>query len=269
MMAKSRLQSPGTLLASIVLLISCYLYSTGNIQGISRSFMKLLSPPFECENPNYTVRLLSYDPLMIHIENFLTLKERKYLIKLTSARLKRSKVKAMNGTAILSEIRTSKTASIPSIDPIANCVLQRVSEFQGYEPLQNIETMQVTSYQQTEEFRDHFDWHGAAYMRERNITTDRLTTFFGILEADCENCDTQFTYLGTDWQSKDDRWCQIVNCTAEQLRVKPLPGSALFWRNLHLDGKGDSRTRHAGLPLSRGVKVGLNIWTTEDFGDRV
>ena len=35
----------------------------------------------QCEQPMYTTRLLSYDPLIIHIENFITLKERRHLLE--------------------------------------------------------------------------------------------------------------------------------------------------------------------------------------------
>lgn len=33
-----------------------------------------------CENPAYEVRILSFDPLMIHLENFITPWERKTII---------------------------------------------------------------------------------------------------------------------------------------------------------------------------------------------
>jgi prolyl 4-hydroxylase len=44
---------------------------------------------------------------------------------------------------------------------------------------------------------------------------------------------------------------------------RPIPGNAVFWQNLHGDGTGDRRTLHAGLPLTRGMKLGMNIWTRE------
>ncbi|KAI0477205.1 hypothetical protein GGR56DRAFT_673619 [Xylariaceae sp. FL0804] len=44
------------------------------------------------------------------------------------------------------------------------------------------------------------------------------------------------------------------------LAVKPIRGNALFWINLHANGTGDERTRHAGLPPTAGVKTALNIW---------
>jgi hypothetical protein len=40
---------------------------------------------YECEAPQYTVRIVSYDPLMAHLENFITLKEREHLLELAYA----------------------------------------------------------------------------------------------------------------------------------------------------------------------------------------
>ena len=47
----------------------------------------------------------------------------------------------------------------------------------------------------------------------------------------------------------------------DALTFKVVPGSAVFWKNLLPDGRGDARTLHAGLPISSGMKLGLNIWT--------
>jgi len=33
--------------------------------------------------------------------------------------------------------------------------------------------------------------------------------------------------------------------------------------NLKQDDKGDERVLHAGLPVSEGTKVGMNIWITK------
>jgi hypothetical protein len=36
--------------------------------------------PFVCQPPQYTPRVVSYDPLIIHLENFILPEEREYLI---------------------------------------------------------------------------------------------------------------------------------------------------------------------------------------------
>jgi prolyl 4-hydroxylase len=68
---------------------------------------------------------------------------------------------------------------------------------------------------------------------------------------------------------EDERWCEYVNCDAEAedgVVFRPVQGNAVFWRNLKGSGKGwvgDRRTVHAGLPVQRGEKVGMNVWTRE------
>lgn len=85
---------------------------------------------------------------------------------------------------------------------------------------------------------------------------------------------TQFPLLEAP---RSEEWCEFVNCDAgweEGVTFRPIPGNAVFWRNLrHVGGGaagngkgkmvGDRRTLHAGLPVQRGEKLGMNIWTRE------
>ena len=49
------------------------------------------------------------------------------------------------------------------------------------------------------------------------------------------------------------------------ITFKPVMGNAIFWRNLDGDGKGLTSTLHAGLPVTEGMKTGLNIWTWIEY----
>lgn len=44
---------------------------------------------------------------------------------------------------------------------------------------------------------------------------------------------------------------------------KPIAGNAVYWENFRPDGtgRGWQETWHAGLPVEKGTKVGLNIWS--------
>ena len=137
---------------------------------------------------------------------------------------------------------------------MVSAILDRAAEFQGY-PSKFLE-MQVTSYSPGQRYRPHYDW-----FMEPNRTMNRLSTFFATLQADCENCGTQFPKIQVDWAREDPRWCKFVDCDEEVLTTRNVKGSALFWRNLHEDGQGRDDTLHAGLPAANGSKVGLNIWT--------
>ena len=70
---------------------------------------------------------------------------------------------------------------------------------------------------------------------------------------------------------ENGRWCEFLECEKNGpdgensddfgVTFKPIKGNAVFWENLGPDGRGYEQTFHAGLPVSRGSKVGLNIWS--------
>lgn len=146
---------------------------------------------------------------------------------------------------------------MPWNDTVATCLQHRAAEFQGFLPRHKIEAVQVVQYQKSQEYRAHFDWGvKSAYKSERD------TTFFGILQADCKHCGTQFPEIAIDWSRENPKWCDFVECEdTEMLTFKAIEGSAVFWRNLDEAGRGDRRVLHAGLPVKNGTKIGLNIWT--------
>jgi len=211
-----------------------------------------------CENPQYIVRMLSYSPLITHIENFVTPKEQVHLVELALPQLKSSKViDKETGQMIIKSSRTSSSAFLPNNDSIVSCIKNRAAEFQGFMPVHKIEGLQVVRYKESEEYSAHYDWGVANEFR-----SDRDTTFLAFLEADCEECGTEFPRIAIDWAGEDTRWCEFVDCEKrDSVTFKPVAGSAIFWRNLMSNGTGDPRTLHAGLPLSSGTKIALNIWT--------
>lgn len=137
-------------------------------------------------------------------------------------------------------------------------VIDRAAEFQGFESSRQIENLQATRYTEGQEFRAHRDWRTSL----SNGLADRTSTFFAILDANCSDCGTVFPYLKYNWEDEDDRICQYVECGKESMEIKAVAGNAVFWRNVHPDGTGHNLTVHAGLPVSSGRKIGLNIWTT-------
>lgn len=97
---------------------------------------------------------------------------------------------------------------------------------------------------------------------------------------DIEGGGTEFPRLQVN--VPDERWCRWIECPdrksanadGERLKreerepvtgvtFKAVPGNAVFWENFRPDGtgRGWQETWHAGLPVTRGAKVGLNIWS--------
>lgn len=84
---------------------------------------------------------------------------------------------------------------------------------------------------------------------------------------------TEFPMLRARSGGKGDV-CRFVECDEDEegkesgedqqekgtvFKVKP--GNAVYWENFSPDGRGYDETWHAALPVEKGVKVGLNIWT--------
>lgn len=78
--------APGLLL-SLVLAVSSGIFLSWSFQLDALPLSPVLlwtevKEDFVCAKPNYTTRILMYDPFMMHIENFITPDERAHLIKL-------------------------------------------------------------------------------------------------------------------------------------------------------------------------------------------
>jgi prolyl 4-hydroxylase len=173
--------------------------------------------------------------------------------------LSRSTVLYQNGSQLESQERTSSTAYLPLDDHVVERITRRAEQFQGYLPIKDV---QVTSYQEGQQYVPHYDW-----FTEPDRRTNRLSTFFAILEADCEKCGTQFPRLSFNWAERHPSLCELVDCSQEILTTRNIEGSAIYWRNLDAAGRGRWDTLHAGLPALNGTKIGLNIWTEVDVSN--
>lgn len=83
-MASKTLLSRNVVLTSITVLFCCVLYpiafSRKPFDGRPSKFSESVKAG-ECERPSYIVRMISHDPLMMHLENFITPGERRHLLE--------------------------------------------------------------------------------------------------------------------------------------------------------------------------------------------
>lgn len=155
--------------------------------------------------------------------------------------------------------RSSSSADLPPEDPVALCIAHRAAAFQGHIPLSRLESLQLVRYKPGQEYKFHNDWDDGSSPGEM-----RSSTFFVYVGCeDCEGGSTRFYYPKLEGLSK--KWCDVIDCLDAGRGVKFLPveGYAVFWENLDRNGLGREELLHAGTPLLRGVKYGLNIWTRE------
>ncbi|KIW95269.1 uncharacterized protein Z519_03853 [Cladophialophora bantiana CBS 173.52] len=218
----------------------------------------------ECTHPPYTIHLLSCDPLVVYIANFLTTSEREHLLQTSSSAFIDSQTADQDGTQTLRSTRRSKSATA-SRDAVTRCIEERALRFQGFDtPHSHLEPLQLVRYHANETYDLHTDWFTSAAQTTRSHGGNRLTSFFAYVKAsaDISGGGTTFPLLDAP---KDERWCEYIDCDTpfdEGVKFLPIPGNAVFWMNL-VGGRGDQRVIHSGNVVTTGEKVGLNIWTRE------
>ena len=158
-------------------------------------------------------------------------------------------------------IRSSQTAVLPK-DPVVDCIELRSMEFQGFRPRTHLEDIQVQRYEVNDQFRPHYDWSSS-------MENPRISTIFAYLE--CDNCvggATQFPRIVGKFSA---RWCSFIECGLDPDGVdsggvgfKPITGNAIFWSHLYSNGTGHPQTWHAGMPVKKGSKYGMNIMTRKE-----
>jgi prolyl 4-hydroxylase len=157
------------------------------------------------------------------------------------------------------KMRVSESAYLDFKDPVVARIARRARMFQGWRGnTTRIEPVLVQRYNVDGFYNYHFDWDEA--LSEGN----RATTFMSYLAANCTGGGTNFPFLP---QPSDERWCDVIECDEEGrdgyqgVIFKPILRSAVFWENFYPNGTGHKGVYHAGLPITSGTKVGLNIWS--------
>ncbi|KAK1760234.1 hypothetical protein QBC47DRAFT_448782 [Echria macrotheca] len=244
--------------------ISRYLLG-GCVAGVIADQVPLVGD-YNCEHPPYQVLMVSKSPRVIYITDFLTPEERSHLQNVTQNSFTRSHVASRAGAA-KHAVRTSQSTLVPR-DAIVRCIETRALAFQGYDtPRRNLEPLQLVKYGPTEHYHYHTDWFLSQENASPQAGGNRVSSFFAYVQVanDTTGGGTNFPHLDPP---ADARWCEmgIVDCDDEYDRgvtFRPVEGNAIYWENLRSDGSGDERTLHAGLPLTGGGKIGMNIWTRE------
>lgn len=179
---------------------------------------------------------------------------------------------ADGGAQGLRSTRTSQSTNVAR-DAVVRCIEERALRFQGFDTAAaQLEPVQLVRYGRGERFHFHTDWFPDAAHARAAVGGNRRSSFFAYVaaSADLTGGGTNFPLLAAP---RDARWCAFVDCDAPWaagLTFRPRLGGAVFWPNLRPDGAGDERTLHAGLPVTSGTKIGMNIWTRQGpLGDDI
>ncbi|KAE9382047.1 hypothetical protein N431DRAFT_506800 [Stipitochalara longipes BDJ] len=211
-----------------------------------------------CREHSYKTHLISEDPLVIYIESFVTPEEASQLTDLSESKFKPSPLWSDDGKVSFNpNYRSSLTASLDR-QSLIQCLETRARSFPFYStPNALIKPLVVQRYGPSNQYRDHYDWFSNSLTLDGNIDS----TFFVYIQANCTGGGTNFPRLKA---LEDEKWCDWVDCDQELgagVTFRPITGNAIFWRNLDETGEGLKSTLHAGLPVTEGMKTGLNIWT--------
>jgi len=164
--------------------------------------------------------------------------------------------------------RTSQSTYVAR-DSIVQCIEERALLFQGFDtPRSHLEPLQLVKYGAGEHYDFHTDWFTDPRYSFTVNGGNRQSSFFVYVSVGNSTTGggTQFPLLEP---LRDERWCALVDCDEEYdkgVTFRPVEGNAVFWENMMRVGSaevGDQRTLHAGLPVTSGEKIGMNIWTRQ------
>ncbi|KAL2064389.1 hypothetical protein VTL71DRAFT_4883 [Oculimacula yallundae] len=235
-----------------------------SITQLFNSSLIATNEPLDCPSHSYNTHVLSLEPLVIYIEDFLSSDESIHLLRISEDKYKPSTVTHGVETSVQPKIRQSEVALLDR-DDVVRCIEHRARSFQGWRPDLHIERLRTQRYGVGGHYTHHYDWSGASR------DADRVSTFMVYVDADCEGGGTEFPRIAMP-NVADEKWCKFLECRGNSSQIKdqgrkmgvifkPLKGNAVFWENLRPDGRGYEETWHAALPLESGWKVGLNIWS--------
>lgn len=187
------------------------------------------------------VHVLSSDPLILTIDDFVTEEEARYLIVAGNRAMKPSTIVCDKPEGCVDPRRSSQSAQLGE-DRLAEPIRQRAREFSG---LRTCETIQIVRYTVGQEFKPHLDAFDAstkAGQREiRSGGGQRAATFLVYLNEPEAGGATVFPKVG--------------------LSVLPKACMAVYWRH-QVPGttRVDDRMLHGGAPVTSGTKYACNIW---------
>ena len=180
------------------------------------------------------------------IKNFLDEKEILSILNECN-KFYNSKTVSKTGNKV-SEWRTSTTCSL-SRNSVAHKLIGEKIKLLGFDP-NKLETLQLTKYLEGQQYKEHYD-----YFNEYNPTENRHLLTNG------QRLATLFVYLRTPEEGGET----YFNLLDKKLKLNK--GDALFWKNCEKleDGKYKyfKESKHSGLPVLKGYKIGMNIWITD------
>ncbi|KAI1170942.1 hypothetical protein F4777DRAFT_594479 [Nemania sp. FL0916] len=225
----------------------------------------MFTPQVVCDNSHgYEIEFLSREPLLIHIPNFISLNEATYF---TSILAENYTHRLYVNEDDVKKAVAPRLAVLEQQDPFVKCVLSRAQRFLGSMGSPDFELLSLARYGVSHQVSLHADASPEPLTDpESQRQYNRRTSFFVYVHAsdDLEGGETFFPRIPPrpDAGLPSDSAVMSINNSsgAAALAVKPVSRSAIFWLGMKPDGTIDMNTIHKGLPVTKGEKIGMNIW---------
>jgi len=181
-------------------------------------------------------RELSTTPAIHCFPGFLTPEECDFLVAQATPTFAPSLVvDPHTGRQMLNPVRTSDGTAFPltAENPAIHAINRRIAAATGTDVAQG-EPLQVLRYHPGQEYKPHFDALPAGEANQRILTA--------------------LAYLTDGYNGGETLFLSTA------LRFRGKKGDLLVFRNATPDGRADPNAQHAGLPVSRGVKIIATRW---------
>ncbi|GMS90592.1 hypothetical protein PENTCL1PPCAC_12767, partial [Pristionchus entomophagus] len=192
------------------------------------------------------VEIVRYKPLAVLFRDAITDSEIETIQELATPKLARATVQdSETGKLVTATYRISKSAWLKHYDhPVVERVNNRLDLMTNLE-METAEELQIANYGIGGHYDPHFD-----HARKEEVkafadlgTGNRIATVLFYMSQPQIGGGTVFTEVKSS--------------------ITPSKNDALFWYNLHRNGEGDARTRHAACPVLVGIKWVSNKWIHE------
>nr|CDJ84989.1 Prolyl 4-hydroxylase alpha-subunit and Tetratricopeptide TPR2 and Oxoglutarate iron-dependent oxygenase domain containing protein [Haemonchus contortus] len=192
------------------------------------------------------VEIKRFNPLAVLFKDVVSDDEIEKIQELAKPKLARATVHdAATGTLVTATYRISKSAWLKGWeDEVVDRVNKRIDLMTNLE-METAEELQIANYG----IGGHYDPHFDHARKEETKSFDSLGTGNRIA--------TVLFYMSQPVHGGGTVFTDVKST------VMPTKNDALFWYNLHKQGDGDSRTRHAACPVLVGVKWVSNKWIHE------
>lgn len=174
-------------------------------------------------------------PELTLFRGLFTPEESNYLAEAATPRLRPAVVvDDKTGKQVPHPVRTSESAGFPAPleNPAVHALNRRIAAASATDVAQG-EPLQVLRYQPGQEYKPHLD-------AIPGFANQRILTMLVYLNNDYEGGETSFPRA--------------------RLKVKGKKGDGLLFRNVDAAGRCDEMSGHAGLPVTKGVKLLASRW---------